>query len=214
MLGRKDDDYAKANSTAALVVMQRLKEQERWTEERCTALGMSREARRAAAAADRWVIRQRIPFVAWRHNEIKRRFLRMFVRLALATDPDLVPKAKEVARYYAANYPFEWIASEITEPAAAEIAETILEAGDSSFGDTSNAPAMAYAQFHHRALGLCNVGKFGDVYAQAASLRHHGEFTNYHDGWRASLGLHTLRPRRDAAMAGQETQVPAETHSE
>lgn len=195
-----DSIYAKANSTAILAINQRLKELESWTKRRCTELGMTRDARHAAAAADRWIIRLRIPFIAWRHNETKRRFLHMMTALALASDATLAPKAFAVARYYAANYAFEWVNSEITQVDRDGVAGIILAAGDSSFGDTANAGPMAYVQFHHDSLGVENVGKFGDLYAMGAALTQRGEFTSQHGEWRVQLGLDNLRPKRDGII--------------
>ncbi len=194
MVEAKENDYTKANSTAVLGIRQRLNELEAWTEELCGRLGMTREAREGAVIADRWLIRLRL---AWWRDDTRRRFVRMMVRLALASDPTLAPKVREVAHYYTANYAFEWITSEITQQVRGEIAQVILAAGDSSFGDISSAGPMAYVQFHYRSFRLRNVGRFGDISAAASALSFHGEFGNYHDEWRKRLGLDRLRHRRE-----------------
>ena len=130
----------------------------------------------------------------------------MLLRLALATDPDLIGKAEDVARYLGANYGYEWVNSEITATARDEARAMVLSVGESSFGESGTASALAYTRCHYQTLKHQEVGDFGKTYALAARLVSSGDFNNKQDASRKEFGLEKHRSRRDQVLGRTDEQ--------
>lgn len=196
-----DEKTRKAIDTLRL----RLNEMQSTTDRLCSQLNMSAAARSAADKAYKKVICGKKMLFFPRHTPEECVYLRMMLRLALATEPNLAAKADEVARYLGANYGYEWVNSEVTETVREEAQATILSVGDSSYGATGTAGAFAYTRCHYKGLKFNDVGDYGRTYALASRLQSNGEFNNRHDDWRKALGLDKLTNRRDTLL-GRKTE--------
>lgn len=162
-------------------------------------LRMTRPARQAVERAYRKVICARMPWLLPRHTTAQRRYLRMMLELAVATDQSLQKRAIEVARCLSRNYIFEWCASTVTGPAQATSRDLILRGADSAFGDTPSAPQLAYVMFHHNKMGIRNVSDYTELYSRLLALDKGLFFNNKHNDWRLRLGLQRhAQMRRDA----------------
>lgn len=190
--------------SAIQTIKQRVDEMQSLTDRLCSQLNMSAAARSVADKVYRKVICGKKLLFFPRHSDEQRRFLRLMLRLAFATDPELLKNAEAVANYYSRNYAFEWVQSEITAAARDEARAMILSVGESSFGETGTAAALAYVRCHHRTLKHTAVGDFGKTYALASRYASAGDFNNRHDELRRSLGLDKLRGKRDALLEPQE----------
>ena len=199
----------KRNRQAMEAIAARLKEMQNYVDRICNQLKMSASARTAAEKVYKSVICGKRWLFFDKHSDEERMFLRMMVRLALATDPSLVPEAEEVAKYYSANYGFEWLQSEMTAPAREEAKAMILSVGESSYGAADTAAALAYARCHYKTLRHDEVGDFGKTYAMAASLTTGSDLVNLHNDWRKELGLDKLRGKREGIL-GSEAETDAE----
>lgn len=196
--------FDEKNRKAMQTIKLRMDEMQSYTDRICNQLNMSAAARTAAERVyKQFVCGKRFLFFP-RHSDEERRFLRMMIRLALAIDPSLVAKADEVARYYSANYGFEWANSEITATVREEARAMVLSVGESSYGETGTAVALAYVRCHYQTLKHDNVGDFGQTYALAARVQAGGEFNNRHDDWRKELGVDKLRVRREAVLGSEQ----------
>lgn len=199
--------FDERNRKATQTIKLRVDEMQSYTDRICSQLNMSAAARAAAEKVYRKIICGKKMLFFPRHSEEERRFLRMMIRLALATDPNLVSQAEEVAKYYSTNYAYEWINSEITATVREEAKAMILSVGDSSYGETGAAAAFAFVRCHHETLKHANVGDYGQTYALASRLQSAGEFNNKADDLRRALGLDKLRARRDNILGRQEGQA-------
>ncbi len=200
----KPAKFDEKNRLAMQTIKLRVDEMQSYTDRICNQLNMNAAARTAAERVYTKFVCGKQWLVFTRHAEDERRFLRMMIRLALATDPNLVPRAEDIARYYSANYGYEWINSEITATVREEAKAMILSVGDSSYGETGTGAALAFARCHYKSLKHDNVGDFGQTYALAARLQSNGDFNNKHDEQRRELGLDKLRNRRDAILGREE----------
>lgn len=200
----KPAKFDERNRRAMQTIKLRMDEMQSYTDRICNQLKMSAAARTAAER----VYKQFICGKQWlffrRHSDEERHFLRMMIRLALAIDPSLVSKADEVARYYSVNYGFEWANSEITATVREEARAMILSVGDSSYGETGTATALAYVRCHYKTLKHDNVGDFGQTYALAARVQAAGDLSNRHDEWRKAIGVDKLRARREAVLGSEQ----------
>jgi hypothetical protein len=195
-----DEKSRKAIETIRL----RVNEMQSTTDRLCSQLNMTAAARASAEKAYKKVICGKKMLFLQKHTDEERTYLRMMLRLALATDPNLVPKADEIAKYLGANYGFEWASSEMTGTVREEANAMILSVGDSSYGATGAAAAFAYARCHYKTLRFLEVGDYGRTYALASRLQSNGEFNNRHDDWRKALGMDKLVTRRDSLLGRQD----------
>jgi hypothetical protein len=192
--------YDERNARAMQTIRSRIEEMQNYTDRICNQLNMSAAARTAAERAYKKVSCGKTWGLLPRASDEQRIFMRMMLRLALATDPDLIGKADEVAKYLCSNYGYEWLNSDITATAREEAKAMVLSAGESSFGDAGTAGALAYVRCHHKTLKHHDVGDFGKTYAVAARLAGGGELNNRHDATRKALGMDKLRNRRDVLL--------------
>ncbi|MCX7599287.1 MAG: hypothetical protein N2512_10565, partial [Armatimonadetes bacterium] len=164
-------------------------------------------ARKAAEAAWRRVVLRRRYLVIPRHTPVEQRFLRMMIKLAIAEDPRLADRAKELARYLSTDYPFEWLFSPCTAIARAEARILMLHEADSQFGETPMARQVAFVQYHWRQLGVKDVASLGECYAMASFLEQRRYFMCKDEAWRRGLGLHqhALRRQSRAKANGEDT---------
>lgn len=161
-----------------------------WSQQEAYSLKITDPVRHAVDRAYRKVICGRKYLVLRHHTEGQRRFLRMMLTLALATDSGLQSQAVRVARYLSRNYVFEWCTSPITAPGRGTARDMILRAADAQFDETPYAPQLAYVMFHHQELGIINVSDYTELYTRALTLDNEGFFRDGAQGRRQELGLH------------------------
>ncbi len=181
---------------------QAMKRMEEWTAEQARDLRMTQLGRRAAQRAFGKAICRRKWLLLPRHSRIERRFLRMMLTLAIATDSNLQNRAVELARYMSKNYAYEWISNPVTRTARNIAHDVILREADSSFGSTPLAAQLAFVLFHHQGWKITNVSDYTELYSQALNLDKMGFFRDRFSDWRLDLGLqHHARLRVDGHRA-------------
>ena len=168
---------------------QALQKMEEWTAEQVNELRMTGPGRRAVQRSYRKVICGRSFWLVPRHSALERRFLRMTLALAIATDPSLQDRAVEVARYMSKNYPHQWLTSAATYMGRSIAHDLILREADSSFGSTPLARELGFVLFHHRELHITNVSDYTELYSRALSQDKAGLFHDEYPDWRLDLGL-------------------------
>jgi hypothetical protein len=187
-----------------------LREMERWTEEECRRLKMTNLMREAADKAWRKVIvRSRRYLVLPRHTEVERRFLRMFLRLAVAESPGLVKRITDVARYLSRDYAFEWIISPATRLARTEGRVSLVGMGESEFGEAPYSAQFAFALYHARQFGIKNPADNNEVYATALFWDQRAFFVNHDAATRQALGLHKHSLQREIKARDEASQSEA-----
>lgn len=169
---------------------QRMNNIEAWTQEQARKLQITEPVRRAVQRTYDKLICGRKYLLVPRHTPIQRRFLRMMLTLALATDSSLQSSARRVAAYFSQNYAFEWCSSPITAPARRMARDMILRAADAQFDETPYAPQLAYVVFHHQKLQVTNVSDYTELYTRALALDAEGLFRDVGMAERRELGLH------------------------
>jgi hypothetical protein len=108
--------------------------------------------------------------------------MRAFLPILLLDDacdhPRLRDKLAEYGRCIAANYPWVWCMSPVTLPLRMQARDLLLREGESGFGETPLAGAMAFIRYHHRMMQLDTLTDFGVLYNKAYSLELSGFFKN------------------------------------
>jgi len=160
-----------------------------WTAQQAHELRMTQPGQRAFERAFRKVACSRKYLVLPRHTPIERRFLRMMLKLALATDPGLQQRAVELAKYLSQAYSYEWIVSPTTHIARAIAQDVILREADTTFGEVPLAAKLAFVLFHHDQLGVENVSDYAELYSQTLNLDKENYFYSADNDWRLDLGL-------------------------
>jgi len=174
-----------------------------WTARQTRGLRMTEPGRRAVQRAFRKVVCSRKYLVVPRHTPIERRFLRMMLNLAIATDPGLQSRAVELARYMSKAYPYEWTVSPITHIARAIAEDVILREADSTFGEVPIAAKLAFVLFHHKQLGVKNVSDYAELYNQTLNLDKENYFYAADNDRRLDLGLQHHAELREQAHRQQ-----------
>lgn len=205
----KAPKYDEKDRKQLQAIKQRVDEMQALAESLCSRLNMTAAARSTAEKVYRKIICGKQMLFFDRHSEEERRFLRLMLKLAFATEPELLKRAEEVAKYYSRNYGFEWVQSEITAPARDEARAMILSVGESSFGEAGTAAALAYVRCHHKTLKHFAVGDFGKTYGFASRCASAGDFNNKDDERRKALGLDKLRTRREMLLEPQQQSTTA-----
>ncbi len=160
-----------------------------WTAQQTRELRMTQPGRRAVQYGFRKVVCSRKYLVLPRHTPIERRFLRMMLNLAIATDPGLQARAAELAKYMSKAYPYEWTVSPITHIARSIAQDVILREADSAFGQVPLAAKLAFVLFHHEQLRVENVSSYSELYNKTVNLEKENYFQVPNNNWRLDLGL-------------------------
>ncbi len=106
------------------------------------------------------------------------RFLHMMLLEAAAEHPRLRSHLSEYARYLGRNYPYEWCVAPATAAARQEVRDLLLRQGESAFGETPLAPAVAFVRYHYATLGRVSLTDLGLLYNRAYKLHSAGYFIN------------------------------------
>jgi len=174
-----------------------------WAAQQVRELRMTQPGRRAAERSFRKIVWSRKYLVLPRHTPIELRFLRMMLKLAIATDPGLQPRAVELAKYMSQSYAYEWITSPITHIARAIAQDVILREADSTFGEAPLAAKLGFVLFHHEQLALENVSNYSELYNHTVNLEKDNYFEIPNNNWRLDLGLQRHTELRQQAHRGQ-----------
>ncbi len=162
---------------------------DQWTAQQARELRMTQPGRHALKQAFRRIVWSRKYLVLPRHTPIERRFLRMMLNLAIATDPNLQPRTVELAKYMSKAYPYEWIVSPVTHIARVIAQDVILREADSTFGEVPLAAKLAFVLFHHKQLRVKNVSDYSELYNRTLSLDKENYFFAVDNDRRLDLGL-------------------------
>ncbi len=177
-----------------------LRQMEKWTENIIRRLRITQPVRAAADAAWRSARRSRRYGVISRHTDLQARVVRCMILLAVATDPSLVPRVKELARYYSRNYAWEWLSNAITTAPRDMARDMILRAGDSQWGEAPLAGALSYVLFHHSEGHLQHLSSYSEAYTRALRLESADFFRDQASRPRLRLGLALQNEKREAAF--------------
>jgi len=176
---------------------------DKWTDQQVRELRMTQPGRRAFERAFRRIARSRKYLILPRHTPIERRFLRMMLKLAIATDSGLQPRATELAKYMSQAYPSEWIISPVTHIARAIARDVILREADTTFGEVPIAAKLAFVLFHHEQLGVENVSSYSELYSHTLILDKENYFYAADNDRRLDLGLQHHAELREQAHRQQ-----------
>ena len=174
-----------------------------WTAQQARELRMTQPGRRAFERAFRKIVRSRKYLILPRHTPVERQFLRMIVKLAIATDPGLQPRAAELVKYVSKAYPYEWTVSPITHIARAIAQDVILREADSTFGEAPIAAKLAFVLFHHKQFGVASVSNYTELYNQTLNLDKENYFYAVASDRRVDLGLQHHAELREQAHRRQ-----------
>ncbi len=184
-------------------LQQAIDRMEEWTAQQARELRMTEPGRRAFKQAFRRIAWSRKYLILPRHTPIERRFLRMMLKLAIATDPALQQRATELAKYMSKAYSYEWTVSPITHIARAIARDVILREADTTFGEAPIAAKLAFVLFHHQQLGIENVSSYTELYNRTVTLDKKGYFRAAYNNWRLALGLQHHAELREQAHRQQ-----------
>lgn len=166
-------------------------EMERYTKNLLHTLRMTAAKRRLAERVVRSVARRRMWYGARRHSAVQMGYLRMMIQLGIAAHPNDAELAAKIGRYYSDNYIYEWTRSPITQPMRTVARDMILRGADSEFGDTPQAPQLAYVLAHHNELGIENVSSYSELSTRNIGLARESFFIDAHREMHETLELDT-----------------------
>lgn len=108
--------------------------------------------------------------------------MQTFVPIILLNDAcdhrRLRDKLEEYAKYVVGNYPWVWCTSPVTLPMRLQARDLLLREGESEFGETPLAAAMAFVRYHFEMVKLTTLVEFGALYNRAYTLERDGYFRN------------------------------------
>jgi hypothetical protein len=87
-------------------------------------------------------------------------------------------KLDDYAKYMTANYPWVWCTSPVTLPMRLQAKDLLLREGESEFGETPLAAAMAFVRYHYQMMNLTTLTDFGVLYNRSFALERDGYFKN------------------------------------
>jgi hypothetical protein len=87
-------------------------------------------------------------------------------------------KLDEYARYMTKSYPWVWCTNPVSLPMRLQAKDLLLREGESEFGDTPLAAAMAFVRYHFTMMELPTLTDFGALYNRAYGLERDGYFKN------------------------------------
>ena len=167
---------------------------------RSQELHMSETLRHTADRAARGLAFRRRYAVLAKHTRTQLRVLRCLILVALAENSVLQRRAAAVAAYYSRNYAYEWLTHDVTAPVRLLSRDMILRTGDSEWGETPLAGAVAYVIVHHRELKVQHPSDYGELYTRALALTDQGFFHDLAEPQRRRLGLASHQERQREAL--------------
>jgi hypothetical protein len=87
-------------------------------------------------------------------------------------------KLEDYAKYLTTSYAWVWCTSPVTMPMRLQAKDLLLREGESEFGETPLAAAMAFIRYHHQMMNLLTLIDFGTLYNRAYALERDGYFRN------------------------------------
>jgi len=137
-------------------------------------------AREAVTRIDRKFFQSRVLVVAGppRFHPEMQAFLPTMLLSDACDHRRLRDKLDEYAKYMVASYPWVWCTSPVTLPMRLQAKDLLLREGESEFGETPLAAAMAFVRYHYEMMKLTTLTDFGTLYNRAYSLERDGYFKN------------------------------------
>jgi hypothetical protein len=137
-------------------------------------------AREAVSRIDRKYFQSRMLVLAGppRFHPEMQAFLPLLLLSDAADHRRLRDKLEDYAKYIAANYAWVWCTSPVTVPMRLQAKDLLLREGESEFGETPLAAAMAFVRYHYDMMKLTTLTDFGTLYNRAYSLERDGYFKN------------------------------------
>jgi len=87
-------------------------------------------------------------------------------------------KLDDYAKYMVKNYAWVWCTSPVSLPMRLQAKDLLLREGESEFGETPLAAAMAFVRYHYEMMKLLTLTDFGALYNRAYTLERDGYFRN------------------------------------
>jgi hypothetical protein len=87
-------------------------------------------------------------------------------------------KLEGYAKYLTSSYAWAWCTSPVTVPMRLQAKDLLLREGESDFGETPLAAAMAFLRYHYQMMNLLTLTDFGTLYNRAYALERDGYFRN------------------------------------
>jgi hypothetical protein len=87
-------------------------------------------------------------------------------------------RLEDYARHLTTNYAWVWCISSVTVPMRLQAKDLLLREGESEFGETPLASAMAFVRYHYDMMKLPTLTDFGTLYNRAYALERDGYFKN------------------------------------
>lgn len=193
-------EQERKDERARLQVDDAVRQMELATEQTLRQLRLTQPVREAADAAWRKARRSRRYGLVPRHTDLQARVLRCMILLAVASDPALVPRVTELARYYSRNYAWEWLTNAVTAAPREMARDMILRAGDSQWGEAPLAGALSYVLLHHDEVGLEHLSSYSEAYTRALRLEAAGFFRDQAPRQGLRLGLVMQKEKREATL--------------
>ncbi len=153
----------------------------RATIERAHQVQLPGYAREAVSRIDRKYFQGRLLVVAGppRFHPDMQAFLPTLLLSDACDHRRLRDKLEDYAKYVAANYAWVWCTSPVTLPMRLQAKDLLLREGESDFGETPLAPAMAFVRYHYEMMNLTSLTDFGMLYNRAFALERDGYFKNH-----------------------------------
>ncbi len=150
------------------------------TVEKANRIKLPKYARDAVKQIDRKHFRSRKLVLVGpeRFPDEMRIFLPLLLLDAACDHQRLRDKLHEYARYMTANYAWVWCTAPLTLPIRLQARDLLLREGESEFGETPLAGAMAFVRYHYRMFNLATLTDYGILYNQAYTLDQNGYFRN------------------------------------
>jgi hypothetical protein len=152
----------------------------RATIEKAHQVALPPYAREAITKIDRKYFQSKVLVVAGppRFHPEMQAFLPILLLNDACDHRRLRDKLEDYAKYLAANYAWAWCMSPVTLPMRLQAKDLLLREGESEFGETPLAAAMAFVRYHYDMLKLLTLTDFGALYNRAFALEREGYFKN------------------------------------
>jgi hypothetical protein len=152
----------------------------RETAEKANRIKLPKYARDAVKAIDRRYFRGRKLGLLGpdRFPPEMQRFLPIVLLDDACDNQRLRDKLHDYARYMTGNYAWVWCTAPVTIPMRLQARDLLLREGESEFGETPMAAAIAFVRYHYQMLKLSTLTDFGVLYNRAYTLDQSAYFRN------------------------------------
>jgi len=177
-VGRSQHDLLEEKARKSIDnLLERLR---RETVEKANRVRLPKYARDAVKQVDRRYFQGRKLVLVGpeRFSDEMRIFLPLLLLDAACDHQRLRDKLPEYARYMTGNYAWYWCTAPLTLPMRLQARDLLLREGESDFGETPLAGAMAFVRYHYRMFKITALTDYGVLYNRAYTLEQNGYFRN------------------------------------